>query len=724
MAGVRRIVGSYRRIVLGAVAAATAGFLGLAGFLGYCAYTLPLTRGPVAEPAPAATLFETAAGQRFAARGIYRGETLGADQVPPDLAQAVVAIEDRRFFSHYGIDPRGILRAAWHNLWGSAGVEGGSTITQQLARLTYLSPERTVRRKVQEAMLAFWLESRLGKKEILAGYLNRVFFGAGAYGVDAAAKRYFGKNTGALTLAESAMLAGLIRAPSQLAPKRNIEAARRRADTVLAAMLELGFIDKERLAQAQAHPATLAIPPEPLPGQNYFVDAADAEIHRLMGSPPVDLTVRTTLDPRLQALGERTVEHRLAAEGARRDVSQAALVAMAPDGAILAIVGGRDYNESQFDRALQAHRQPGSLFKLIVYLAALKAGYTPDSMVVDQPIQIGNWEPHNFSGRYSGPLTLRTAFAYSINTVSVQLVQAIGVKRVIEMAKSLGIQSDLPAVPSLALGTAEVTRNEMVRAMDAVAINRKSVDAYTISAIRGHSQMPLYTRPEPAVELPTWNRTAMMQMLEGVVAEGTGRAARLDRRVGGKTGTADEYRDAWFVGFTSDLVVGVWVGNDDHSPMERVVGGDIPARIWHDFVAAAEPILATPQPAAPVATGPSAETAALRQNAPAAADGVELHGVPQVIDTGTLMLGGALVHLNGVEGEKGDPVHDLVHYIRSRQVDCAAVASGQYRCRIENFDLGEAIVLNGAGRAAPNAPERLHNAEEKARQAQRGIWRQ
>ena len=388
------------------------------------------------------------------------------------------------------------------------------------------------------------------------------------------------------------MLAGLIRAPSHLAPTRNLEAARRRAELVLQVMVETGAIDEARAVAARAQPVQLAIPPDTEPDDNYFIDAAEAEVKRLVGAPPLDLGVATTFDQRLQDAAAQTVKRWLAGEGAKRHVGQAALVALAPDGAILAMVGGRDYGESQFNRATQAKRQPGSLFKIFVYLTALSSGYTQDSVIVDQPIQIGDWQPKNYDGRYHGAVSLKSAFAQSLNTVSAQLVQALGVKRVIDMAHSLGVHSDLPAVPSLALGSAEVTLIEMVRAMAAIATDTKTIEPYMVRAIRAEAAAPLYTRPETSVDRPQWNRAAMLPLLEAVVTEGTGKAARLaespGRRSAGKTGTTDEYHDAWFVGFTSDIVVGVWVGNDKGRPMAKVTGGELPAEIWRRFMLAAE----------------------------------------------------------------------------------------------------------------------------------------
>ena len=740
-----------RHLLIGLLVGSGALLLLAVGYIGYCAYTLPLQQNPSAEQGPGAAIYATGAGVPFATRGIYRDEKLKPDRLPPNLVKAIVAIEDRRFFQHRGIDLRGIFRAGWRDLWGQRTLEGGSTITQQLARVAYLSPERSPRRKVQEIMLALWLEARLSKQEILTRYLNNVYFGAGAYGAEAAAQRYFGKKASELDLAEAAMLAGLIRAPSQLAPSRNFGAARKRSDNVIEAMLDSGAINKKEAAEARAHTPQLAVPPETEPNDNYFVDTAEAELKRVIGTPPVELTITTTFDPLLQDAAVQAVRRWLDDEGVRRQVGQAALVAMAPDGAILAMVGGRDYAESQFNRVTQAKRQPGSLFKIFVYLTALMNGYKPDTPTVDQPVQIGDWEPKNYDGRYRGRVSLETAFAQSLNSVSAQLVEAIGADKVAATAKSLGVQSDLPPVPSLALGSAEVNLLEMARAMDAIATRSKSIEPYTVRAVRSKNSAPIYIRPETVSEQPGWQGAwaDMMRLLEAVVTQGTGRAARLpDRRSGGKTGTTDDYRDAWFVGFTSDVVVGVWVGNDDHSPMSEVAGGDIPAKIWHDFVAEAERIIAKHPPAAtpgaltgastPPAPAPAPQAGSAASPAPpppaaevqpaaamTQATPKSLRGTPLVMDTATLVVQGTVIHLEGVEGEAGEPTKELVRYIRGRPVACEPVESGggQYRCKLGDYDLGEAVVLNGAGRAAGNASERLHGAEDRARAQGRGIWR-
>ena len=458
------------------------------GYLAYCIATVPSDGGLVIEPTPSALVVEADGGQVFATRGVFKGDKLSAQDVPLNLSQAIIAIEDRHFYEHAGFYLPSLMRAAYRNFLAGGAREGGSTITQQLARMTYLSQERTIKRKVQEAFLTFWIEHQLSKQEILTRYLNTAYFGAGVYGVDAAAKRYFGKTAKELSLSEAAMLAGLVRAPSSLAPTRNLEGARQRAGLVLDAMVETGAIARDQADAARRAPATLRVPPDNPPGTNYFVDMLQADVKRLVGSVTEDLTLSSTLDLNLQSIAESVIARRLKAEGRAKKVSQAALVAMAPDGAIFAMVGGRDYNESQFNRVTQAKRQPGSLFKLFVYLAAFQKGASPQTTVVDRPVQIGNWEPENYGGGFRGQVTLRTAFANSINSVAVQLADVVGIQSVIETARKLGVRSELPAVPSLALGSGEVTLLEMTRAFAAIAANAESVEPYAVRAIRKGDQ--------------------------------------------------------------------------------------------------------------------------------------------------------------------------------------------------------------------------------------------
>jgi penicillin-binding protein 1A len=692
------------------------------GYVAYCMATLPDNGGLVIEPTPSALIVEAADGQVFASRGVFKGDKLSAQDIPANLSRAIIAIEDRHFYEHRGFYLPSILRAMVRNMRSGSAREGGSTITQQLARMTYLSPERTIKRKVQEAILALWMERKLGKEEFLSRYLNTAYFGAGVYGVDAAAKRYFGKTAKELSLSEAAMLAGLVRAPSALAPTRHLEEARQRAALVLKAMVETGAISREQAEAARRQPVSLRVPPDNPPGANYFVDVLGGDVKHLVGSAAsADLTVRSTLDLDLQGIAEGVIARRLKAEGRAKRVGQAALVAMAPDGAILAMVGGRDYNESQFNRAVQAKRQPGSLFKVFVYLAAFQKGLDPQTTAVDRPVQIGNWEPENYGRRFRGQMTLRSAFAHSINSVAVQVADAVGIPPVIDTARKLGVQSELPAVPSLALGAGEVTLLEMTRAFAAIAADAESVEPYAIRAVR-NGDRALFTRQKSQLQ-PASNpaaRAAIHDLLASVVREGTGRAARINGPVEGKTGTSQNHKDAWFIGFTNDIVVGVWVGNDDNTPTRGVTGGDLPARIWNEFVtqsaaARAKAVRAQPQIAALSATAAA--------DAKPAASATIIRGVPVVQSTGTLEIEGRVVRLFGVEGARGRAARDFKRYLGSREVACEpAAGSSDYRCRVDDQDLSRVVLFNGGGRATANATPELRALEQQARSTRVGIW--
>jgi 1A family penicillin-binding protein len=698
------------RILLGLSLAA----LAVLAFLGWCLLRIPVGGGMAPEASPASLILESRDGAAFATRGSLHGDPIEAGSIPKPLMDAMVAIEDRRFFDHNGVDLRGIARAVWRNLTGERR-EGASTITQQLARLLYLSQEQSLIRKTQEAMLALWLETRLSKEEILARYLNAAYFGAGATGVDAAARRYFGKPASAVNLAEAAMLAGLVRAPSALAPTRNLDGARRRADLVLSVVGETGRATPEELAAARAMPPTLRTPPEMQPGRGYVADWVEGEARRLVGPIPIDLAVRSTLDPALQDLAEKAVARWLDREGERQKAGQAALLAISHDGAVLAAVGGRDYATSQFNRITQARRQPGSLFKLFTYAAALEAGMRPDSMVVDRPVQIGNWAPGNSSGGFRGAMTLRQAFSGSVNTVAVQLFQSVGRERVLEMARRMGLRSEMPDVPSIALGSGEATLLEMVTAFASIPGNR-TVEPYVVRGVRARDRT-LYARPEGpmggAQVMSPAAQQGMLDLLLSVVRDGTGRAARLDRPVAGKTGTTQDNRDAWFIGMTADVVVGVWVGNDDNSPMQGVSGGGLPARIWHDFVDEADRVKTAEAPLPAEAPATTAE--APRQVAP-------LRGPARVVDTATLRIGDRAVQLAGVIGQGGDYARDMESFIGGRDVICEPVSDGAHRCSVAGRDLAEVVLSNGGGQAAPEASPVLRRREAAARAAGLGIW--
>jgi penicillin-binding protein 1A len=682
---------------------------------------LPENGGLVIEPTPSALIVEAPDGQVFATRGVFKGDKLSPQDIPANLSRAIIAIEDRHFYEHGGFYLPSMVRAAIRNIVFGSVREGGSTITQQLARMTYLSPERTIKRKVQEAILAMWMERTLGKEEILSRYLNTAYFGAGVYGVDAAAKRYFGKTAKELSLSESAMLAGLVRAPSALAPTRHLEGARQRAALVLNAMVQTGAISREQADAARRQPTVLRVPPDNPPGTNYFVDILGGDVKRLVGSAPPDLTVRSTLDLDLQNIAENVIARRLKAEGRAKRVGQAALVALAPDGAILAMVGGRDYNESQFNRATQAKRQPGSLFKIFVYLTAFQKGLDPQMTAVDRPVQIGKWEPENYGGRFRGVVTLRSAFANSINSVAVQLADAVGIQAVIDTARKLGVQSELPVVPSLALGAGEVTLLEMTRAFAAIAADAENVEPHAIRAIRNGDRV-LYSRQKTQLQ-PANNpgaRAAMHDLLASVVREGTARGARINVPAEGKTGTSQNHKDAWFIGFTNDIVVGVWVGNDDNSPTRGVTGGDLPARIWNEFVSQSTPVRAKLARASSRATALAAFEAG---DAKRALNASVIRGVPVVPNTGMLEIQGRIVRLFGVEGARGRAVREFRRYLGNREVVCEPAGGGNdYRCRVDDQDLSRVVLFNGGGRASANASAELRALEQQARSSRVGIW--
>ncbi|MBY5412696.1 PBP1A family penicillin-binding protein [Rhizobium leguminosarum] len=540
-------------------------------------------------------VLETADGAPLVRQGPYQGPYVRYDQFPPHLIDAVLSIEDRRFMDHFGIDPRGIGRALLRNLEAGSVVEGGSTITQQLIKLQYLDSDRTIKRKVQEVVIAFWLEWKLGKREILTRYLNSVYLGGGATGMPAAARIYFNKDVGALNLPESAMLAGLLRAPSQWNPIDNFEGARQRTMVVLDAMTANGKITPPQASEAKTSFARLQ-PTTPTPRTgSWFADWISPQASEIAGSSPGSTTVRTTLVPKMQQIAERVVKSALDSEGKTVGASQAALVAMMPDGAVVAMVGGRDYKESQFNRAVSAMRQPGSTFKLFVYYAALKAGLTLSDLVLDAPIDINGWSPENSGGSYHGWVTLAEAFARSLNAASVALAAEVGLDNVIAAARELGIDAPLPNTPSLALGTSEVNLLNLTSAYASVQLGRAPVKPWGIIDFQAAGQPTAFRiglQSKPNVDLSPY-QSDLLGLLQLVVERGTGREADPGTFAAGKTGTSQNNRDAWFVGFTEALVVGVWVGNDDDAPMKGVTGGALPAHIWRDFMreAATEPTL-------------------------------------------------------------------------------------------------------------------------------------
>ncbi|MEN9895566.1 MAG: hypothetical protein RIR97_1418 [Pseudomonadota bacterium] len=566
-------------------------------------------------------------GTVLANRGATGGEALSLDSMSPYLPQAVIAIEDRRFYSHFGIDPIGLARASATNLVRGRMVQGGSTLTQQLAKNLFLSPDRTFERKVQEVLLSFWLEHKFTKEQILTMYLNRMFFGSNAYGVEAASRRYFNKSARDVTLAEAATLAGLLKAPTKLSPARDPQAAADRAQIVLGAMLNTGVISEREIK--------MALSAEPSQArsywtgaQHYVADMVMDQLPAMIGDIKEDLIVDTTLDMDLEAKAEQAVRSSLDEQSGKLSVSQAALVSLDGTGAIRALVGGRDYALSQFNRAYKAKRQPGSAFKPFVYTAALESGLTPDSVLNDAPIRIGNWTPENYESKYRGNVTMRTAIANSLNTIAAQLVMTVGPDHVAKVARRMGIESDLDVNASIALGTSEVSLMELTSAYAPFMNGGYKATPHVIKRISKASGEVLYenTYGEPPRVLPENLVADMNRMLMGVITDGTGKKAKLPGwDVAGKTGTTQSFKDALFVGYTSNLVTGVWFGNDDGASMKKVTGGGLPAVTWNKYMTAAHaglspaplfgtsglplapdtgPVVRTPDASLPVAEAP------------------------------------------------------------------------------------------------------------------------
>jgi penicillin-binding protein 1A len=528
-------------------------------------------------------------GSILAQRGEMAGANVSLKELPPYLPKAFIAIEDRRFYSHYGVDPWGILRAAVANVLHRGVSQGGSTLTQQLAKNLFLTQERTLARKLQEVELAIWLERKYSKAEILELYLNRVYFGSGAYGVEAAAQRYFGKPAKSITLPEAAMLAGLVKSPSRLAPNRNPEGAEKRAQTVLAAMAEAKFITESQAQASIGHPA-ISVKPVGAGTVNYVADWIGEVLDDLVGQVEQSIVVETTIDPKLQSVAEAAVIDELAAKSVKFNVSQGALVAMTPDGAVRAMVGGRNYSESQYNRAVTAKRQPGSAFKPFVYLTAIESGLTPETIRQDAPLNVKGWAPENYGHEYFGSVTLTQALAMSLNTVAVRVGLEVGAKNVVRTAHRLGISSKLEANASIALGTSEVSMLELVGAYAPFANGGSSVSPHVVTRIRTLDGKVLYQRqPDEANQvIEPRNVAAMNQMMEQTLISGTARKAEIPGwQAAGKTGTSQDFRDAWFIGYTANLVTGVWLGNDDNSPTKHATGGGLPVEVWTRFMRAA-----------------------------------------------------------------------------------------------------------------------------------------
>ena len=548
-------------------------------------------------------------GSLLGVRGSQYAPPVDIDKLPEYVPAAFVAIEDHNFYHHMGFDAGGVLRSAINDLRRRHGpLAGGSTITQQLARNLFLTPDQTLKRKAQELILAFWLERKYSKKQILALYMNRVYFGAGAYGIEAAAQRYFNKPADQLSVGEAALLAGLLKSPTHYSPVNDQERAARRATIVLDRMVETKAITPAQRDEAFQHPVKVSKTLASSHAQ-YFVDWVDTQVRQLVGQPETDLVVETTLDLPLDALAQnaaRAVVDKQSAAG----VQQAAVVAMDGVGRVRAMIGGVDYGESQFNRAVEAKRQAGSSWKPFVYLTAMEQGRTPDVQVVDEPVTINGWTPHNYTNKYLGPMTLQTALAQSINTVAARLADEVGRQNVANVAHRLGIRSPINTDPAMALGTTQVSPLEMAQAYAPFSNGGDLAPAYGIERIRTTDGKVLYEHHADPRQNVIGNPalTYMNRMMRTVISSGTGtRAAISGFDLAGKTGTTSDYKDAWFMGYTGGFVTAVWVGKDNNTAMRKVTGGGAPAEIWRGFMAAALPHLQVRA----IPEGPQAEAGAV-----------------------------------------------------------------------------------------------------------------
>jgi penicillin-binding protein 1A len=585
---------SWRTVAIAAASGFAAFVVLIAGFFIYVTWGMPSTKDLWAARDVPSLTFVDRHGRVIIREGAQNAPPTDLSKLPEYVPEAVIAIEDRRFYEHWGVDISGLMRAAASNMKAGRVVQGGSTLTQQLAKNLFLTNERSFRRKAQEVALAFWLESQFTKDEILALYLSRVYFGAGAWGIEAASERYFDKPARDLTLAEAALLAGLLKAPSRLNPASRDTAAKARAKIVLDEMLTAGFITEKEHAAALKAPLSISRV-SPNGNLGYFRDWVDAQLNQIIGDQRDDFIIHTTLDLEAQRAGERAVDNTLATQGELMNVHQGALIAMDADGGVRAMVGGRSYGkaegQSEFNRTTQSRRQPGSSFKFFIYLTAMATGnYSPATVRVDEPITIGDWSPGNYEDKYSGPVTLTTAYAKSLNMIAILLAHEVGGDNVIATAEKLGVKTKLYNYRSLALGAQGLPLIEMTTAYGAMANNGVPIEPHGIASVQRANGQVVWAfrkkRTEPAID----ERARRMMNFLGsrVVRAGTGTRAQLpNREVAGKTGTGNDYRDAWFIGYVPGLVAGVWVGNDNFSETKRVTGGVIPAQIWKEFMTVA-----------------------------------------------------------------------------------------------------------------------------------------
>ncbi|MBR1601170.1 MAG: PBP1A family penicillin-binding protein [Alphaproteobacteria bacterium] len=559
-------------------------FFLICGYVFYCYITLPDIQKAVSRTRQPSTVIMAENGNDIAKFGNVYAQVIYPEKLPENLTNAVVAIEDRRFYKHFGFDIFGFTRAIFTNIFRKRYAQGASTITQQVAKNIFLTPSKNVKRKVQELLLAFWLEKKLTKNQIMALYLNRVYFGSGNYGAEAAANWYFNKSVYDLNLREAAVLAGMLKAPNRYNPIFQKQNALKRSDIVLGNMRKYGFISDELYKTALKMPINNGQQYR-VSGGKHFAQYVYDEVNNLIGERNDDLVVMTTLDQQLQETAERIMRAKInAAKG--QNVTEGAVVIMDKDGAIKAMVGGMDYNRSQYNRATQAQRQAGSAFKPFVYATALQIGFTPDSMVNDAPITIGKWKPENYTKRYYGEVSLSYALSHSLNAATVALSRELYLKDIASNAHKMGITTDISLTPSMVLGTNEVKVIDMTAAYTVFANGGYFVTPYSINEIATHDGKQMYVRKENNKKRVIDAKVSqqMSIMMEKVINQGTGQRAKLPIFAAGKTGTSQNYRDAWFIGWTNKYTVAVWVGNDNNRPMNKVGGGNLPAEIWHDIM--------------------------------------------------------------------------------------------------------------------------------------------
>ena len=560
-------------------------FLLVFGYVFYCALSLPDIEAAFEKTRQPSTTIIAENGNEIKTFGNTFSSIVYLDDLPSYVPAAILDVEDRRFYQHFGFDVVGLMRAVITNVFRKRYAQGASTITQQVAKNLFLTPQKSLKRKVQELLIALWLEKKFTKDQILTLYLNRVYLGAGTYGIEAAANTYFNKSSRDLTLKEAAVLAGMLKAPSKYNPSYSTENANARANIVLDVMFKHKTISKEAYEKAKNEPVKNPTQFK-VEGARHFADMAYAEVNAYIGEREKDIYVRTTLDQDLQERAERILREAVS-ENQKNNVHQGAAVVLDYSGAIKALVGGVDYRENQFNHATQALRQPGSAFKTFVYLTALQHAFEPEDKILDAPVQIGSWKPENFDKKYRGEVTLNDAFSYSLNAATANLSKHFRLSDVIKNAKKMGVTTKLKNTPSLVLGTSEVKVIDMAAAYLSIANGGFAAWPYAITEIFEKNGAPLYerTHDENLRIFDEKTVSKITKMLENVVLNGTGKAAAMNGFVAGKTGTSQNFRDAWFVGFTKKYVVAVWVGNDDNSPMKNITGGGLPAQIFKKIMA-------------------------------------------------------------------------------------------------------------------------------------------